>query len=164
MKVVDRFFRISWNIVKDVSCVCYVCSRMRCCHGNKYLLLMLSTKLLMTLVITKTRTRAIQCFKCHYLTPNFIWEKNSPELLQCEGCCWIGLKPRFSPGLCLGTLRMQICMRTLLSFRNGMLLQLISGSHVWISLSIVVTCSLTSFAGSMCSWLESCTYLVRIAE
>ena len=69
----------------------------------------------------------------------------------CEGCCWIGLKPRFTLGPCQGTLRNQLCMRTSLPFHIWMLLKLVSGSHVWISLSIVVTCSLAGFAGSMCS-------------
>jgi len=49
-------------------------------------------------------------------------------LLQCEGCCWIGFKPRFTLGPCQGTLRMQLCMSTLLFFHIWMLLKLVSGS------------------------------------
>ena len=79
-------------------------------------------------------------------------------LLRCEGCCWIGLKPRFTLGPCQGTLRTQLCMCTLLPFHIWMLLKLVSGSHVWISPSIVVTCSLAGFAGSMCS----CCYQRRV--
>ena len=36
----------------------------------------------------------------------FSVQRNGTHLLWCEGCCWIGLKPRFTRGLCLGTLGM----------------------------------------------------------
>ena len=48
----------------------------------------------------------------------------------CEGCCWIGLKPRFTLGPRQGTLRNQLCMRMSLPFHIWMLLKLVSGSHV----------------------------------
>jgi len=73
------------------------------------------------------------------------------SLLRCEGYCWIGLKPWFTLGLCLGTLPTQVCMLMFLPFHIWMLLKLVSGSHVWISPSIWITCFLTGFASSMCS-------------
>jgi len=82
-------------------------------------------------------------------------------LLRCEGCWWIGLKPRFTLGPCFGTLRTQLCMCTLLPFHIWMSLKLVSSSHVWISPPIVVTCSLASFASSMCSWPCIKQHIVR---
>jgi len=50
------------------------------------------------------------------------------------------IEAQFTLGLCLESLRSwtQVCMGTLLPFHICMLLILVSGSHVWISPSIVV--------------------------